>query len=177
MSLISQNFLHSLVLEDDQVQTCGVVLLHHQSTHRSLLLQLFNINSLQISLSRWFIFTNNTHRAAFLLSPCPHPFTVCLTRQLHFRGAERQALSRRVCTDGTVTLLSYCLASIKKMIYTHVSVWIHKPLIFKEGDMHEDPHTASCLRGQICREEKKKCMYMYFGFQCVYFYRIHTHLS
>ena len=56
----SSDFFIPLFLEGDQIQTRGVVPLHHHSTHRSLLLQLFNINSLQISLSRWFIFTNNT---------------------------------------------------------------------------------------------------------------------
>lgn len=64
-----------------------MVRLHQRSTHRSLLLQLFNINSFQISLTRWFIFKNNTHSAAFLASPRLHPFAVCLTRQPDFRGA------------------------------------------------------------------------------------------
>lgn len=58
-SSLSDSFI-PFILEGDQTQACGVVLLHHPSAHRSLLLQLLNINSLQISLSRWFIFTNNT---------------------------------------------------------------------------------------------------------------------
>lgn len=112
--LKSLRFLHFLGLENDQIWTYGVVSLHHRSTHRSLLLQLFNINSFQISLTRWFIFKNNTHSAAFLLSSPLHHFTVCLTRQLHFRGTERSELSCRGCADGPATRLSCKQSSIIK---------------------------------------------------------------
>lgn len=108
LSTLKQPFVFSkrlssdfLVRQEDRIQARGVV-----PSHRSLLLQLFNINAVQVFLSRGFIFTNIT-KAAFLLSPRPHSFTPCLTRQLHSRGAERPALSCRVRTDGPVTLLSY----------------------------------------------------------------------
>lgn len=129
----------------DSELRCGLIasLVH---THRSLLLQLFNINSFQISLTRWFIFTNNTHRTAFLLSSCLHPFTVRLTRQFHFRGTERQALSCRGCTDGPVTCLSYKQSSTKRLP-THSCVAIHtfhtKP----------SPWSLSCLQRQMCSEK------------------------
>lgn len=105
-----------------------MVLLHHRSTHRSLLLQLFNINSLQISLSRWFIFTNNTQGCIPTEPPpplfsCPHPFTVRLTRQLHFRRAgETSTITQSAHRWSGGACLSYKQASIKK-IYTHVSVY------------------------------------------------------
>lgn len=139
--LKSLRFLHFLRLENDQIWTYGVVLLHHRSTHRSLLLQLFNINSFQISLTRWFIFKNNTHSAAFLLSSPLHPFTVCLTRQLHFRGTEGTELSCRGCPDGPATRLSCKQSSIIKWP-TRVSAQV----------FHRKSHswTLSCLRRQMC---------------------------
>lgn len=106
---------------------------------------------------------------AFLPSPpVPTPFTVCLTRQLHFTGAERQALSCRVRTDGPVTLLSYKQASIKK-IYTHVSVWIHKPFIFKGGDVHVGP-ARFFMREEtdVRRSEKKKHVYGFWIPMCLF---------
>lgn len=68
-------FLYSpFFLEGDQIQDswCGPVA-SPVRTHRSLLLQLFNINSLQISLSRWFIFTNNTQGRIPTELPVPTP--------------------------------------------------------------------------------------------------------
>lgn len=164
--LKSLRFLHFLRLENDQ--KFGLTVwsrLHHRSTHRSLLLQLFNINSFLISLTRWFIFKNNTHSAAFLLSSPLHPFTVCLTRQLHLRDTERPELSCRGCADGPATRLSCKQSSIIK--------W---PTRVSAQALHRKSHswTLSCLKRQMCTERPSTVyvvnVYIFFWFWNIYFY-------
>ncbi len=106
------------------VSWCG--LLHHNPSplrSEALLSQLFNINSQWISLSRWFIFTNNTHSPHSSKAP------------LHCQTTQAQPEKERhegTFEDGCRRNNRWLAYTIKK-IYALVQVQIIRTFIFREG--------------------------------------------